>query len=77
MQTGTQRGMQTMEQSLAELTLRHVVTLDDALARSSRPDQLLGLLERADYDTSGAYAEPEQEQQPLQPLGSALRVAGS
>src|SRR5688500_9882458 len=75
MQTGTQRGMQTMEQALAELTLRHVVTLDAALARSSRPDQLLGLLERADYDTSAAYAEPEQEPQPLQPIGGGLRVA--
>jgi twitching motility protein PilT len=75
MQTGTQRGMQTMEQALAELTLRHVVTLDAALARSSRPDQLLGLLERAGYDTSAAYAEPEQPPEPLQPLGAGLRVA--
>ena len=76
MQTSTQRGMQTMEQALAELTLRHVVTLDAALARSSRPDQLLGLLERANFDTSAAYAEPEQQPQPLQPLGAGLRVAG-
>ena len=76
MQTGTQRGMQTMEQSLAELTLRHVVTLDVALSHSSRPDQLLGVLERANYDTSSAYAEPEQPPQPLQPIGSGLRVAG-
>ena len=75
MQTGTQRGMQTMEQALAELTLRHVVTLDAALSRSSRPDQLLGLLERADYDTSAAYSEPEQPPEPLQPLGAGLRVA--
>src|SRR3712207_1185068 len=37
MQTGTQKGMQTMEQSLAELTLRHIITLDLALSRSSRP----------------------------------------
>jgi len=76
MQTGTQRGMQTMEQSLAELTLRNVVTLDAALSRSSRPDQLIGLLERADFDTSSAYGEPEQPAQPLQQLGSGLRVAG-
>jgi twitching motility protein PilT len=75
MQTSTQRGMQTMEQALAELTLRHVVTLDAALARSSRPDQLLGLLERAGYDTSAAYSEPEQPPEPLQPLGAGLRVA--
>jgi twitching motility protein PilT len=73
MQTGTQRGMQTMEQSLAELTLRGVVTLETALARSSRPDQLLGILERAGFDTSSAYAEPEIDR--TQPLGAALRVA--
>jgi hypothetical protein len=65
-----------MEQSLAELTLRNVVTLDAALSRSSRPDQLIGLLERADFDTSSAYGEPEQPAQPLQQLGSGLRVAG-
>jgi twitching motility protein PilT len=75
MQTGTQRGMQTMEQSLAELALRGVVTLDTALARSSRPDQLLGILERAGFDTSAAYAEPEPDR--TQPLGVGLRVAGS
>jgi twitching motility protein PilT len=76
MQTGTQRGMQTMEQSLAELTLRHVITLEIALSRSSRPDQLLGLLERADFDTSSAYAEPEPTHDlSLQPLGGGLRIA--
>jgi twitching motility protein PilT len=47
MQTSTSRGMQTMEQSLADLVLRHVVTADMAFARSSRPDQLQGLLERS------------------------------
>ncbi len=76
MQTGTQRGMQTMEQSLAELTLRHVISLETALSRSSRPDQLLGLLERADFDTSSAYAEPEPTHDlSLQPLGGGLRIA--
>src|SRR5687768_18219944 len=70
MQTGTQRGMQTMEQSLTELTLRGVVGLETALARSSRPDQLLGLLERAGFDTSAAYAEPEIDR--TQPLGVGL-----
>jgi twitching motility protein PilT len=47
MQTGTKRGMQTMEQSLADLTLRRVIDPDEAFARSSRPDQLQGILERA------------------------------
>jgi twitching motility protein PilT len=76
MQTGTQRGMQTMEQSLSELTLRQVITLETALSRSSRPDQLLGLLERAGFDTSSAYAEPEPTHDlTLQPLGGGLRIA--
>jgi twitching motility protein PilT len=53
MQTGTTRGMQTMEQSLADLTLRGVVTYDVALSRSSRPEQLGGILERAGFDVPG------------------------
>jgi twitching motility protein PilT len=47
MQTGSARGMQTMEQSLAELVLRGVISVDEALSRSSRSEQLLGLLERS------------------------------
>jgi twitching motility protein PilT len=47
MQTSTARGMQTMEQALADLALRRVVNIEDAIARSSRPDQLIGILERA------------------------------
>jgi twitching motility protein PilT len=75
MQTGTQKGMQTMEQALSELTLRRVITLDMAISRSSRPDQLLGLLERAGFDTSSAY-EPEEPQHGARPsLGGSLRVA--
>ena len=49
MQTSTGRGMLTMEQSLADLVLRRVITSDVGFARSSRPDQLLGLLERAGW----------------------------
>jgi twitching motility protein PilT len=47
MQTSSSRGMQTMEQALADLVLRHVVTLDEALAATPRSEQLLGVLERA------------------------------
>jgi twitching motility protein PilT len=68
MQTGTARGMMTLEQSLAELVLRGVIDQEVALARSSRPDQLLGLIERNSLD-------PEQEQQIA--AASGLRVAGS
>jgi twitching motility protein PilT len=46
MQTGTGRGMQTMEQSLADLLLRRVISRDAAFARSTRPDQLEALVNR-------------------------------
>ena len=49
MQTGSARGMQTMEQSLADLALRRTITADVAFSRSTRPDQLRGLLERGGY----------------------------
>jgi hypothetical protein len=54
-----------MEQSLADLTLRGVISMDVALSRSSRPEQLLGLLERAGFDVP-----PE-----LTTTGANLRVA--
>jgi twitching motility protein PilT len=47
MQTGGKRGMQTLEQSLAELVARGVISQETALSRSSRPEQLLGLLQRS------------------------------
>jgi twitching motility protein PilT len=73
MQTSTGRGMQTMEQSLAELVLRGVITLEVALSASSRPDQLKGLLARA-----GVAVEPEpQEPAAPPPLSTGLRVAGA
>jgi twitching motility protein PilT len=81
MQTNTARGMQTMEQALADLTMRRVVNLDDALTRSSRPEQLLGILERGGFDVGGAMAVQAAQAaaaSPLQqPVGAGLRVAGS
>jgi twitching motility protein PilT len=62
MQTGTQRGMQTMEQALHALVTRTVITKETALAASSRPDMLTGLLERSGF-----------QEQPL--LGEGLRLA--
>ena len=46
MQTQTRRGMQTMEQSLVELVQVGKITREMALSRSSRPDQLEGLISR-------------------------------
>jgi twitching motility protein PilT len=64
MQTGTQRGMQTLEQGLSDLVIRGVVTKEAALNCTSRPDQLLGLLERQ------GFADDV-----LAPLSSGLRLA--
>src|SRR3954452_3271672 len=73
MQTNTARGMQTMEQALSDLTLRRVVNLDEALTRSSRPDQLLGILERGGFDVQGAMSAiaAQQAAAPLQQQPSA------
>src|SRR5947207_2802855 len=49
MQTNTAKGMQTMEQSLAHLIQHQIVTLEEGLARSSKPEQLIGILERAGF----------------------------
>jgi hypothetical protein len=50
MQTNTGRGMTTLEQSLAELVQRRVITQEIAVGASSRPAQLESLLERAGFD---------------------------
>jgi len=75
MQTGTRRGMQTMEQSLVELVQKRLVTVPEAMNRSSRPEALGAALERAgvaipSMPTDGASATSPS-------LGSGLRVAGS
>ena len=66
MQTGTARGMQTMEQGLCELVLRGTVSTDAAVEASSYPDQLGALLERAG---AARGADPM--------AASGLRLAGS
>jgi twitching motility protein PilT len=79
MQTNTGRGMQTMEQSLGDLIMRRVVDLEVGLSRSSRQNQLIGLLERSGFavdlppDLDDSLAQPQQGQS----LGAGLRVAGS
>ena len=66
MQTGSTKGMQTMEQSLVDLVLRGEVTQEVALSRSSRPGQLLELIQRG--------RAPGMVVSPLQ---ARLRTAGS
>jgi twitching motility protein PilT len=65
-QTGSARGMQTLEQALAELVSRGTITTQAALESSSHPEQLLALLGR-----SGDAVEE------LPALSSGLRLAGS
>jgi twitching motility protein PilT len=73
MQTGTKRGMLTMEQSLADLVSKHLISVETAVSRSTRADQLVGLLERSGVQTGRAI--------PPQGSGgaaeSSLRVAGT
>ena len=75
MQTGTAKGMQTMEQCLAELILRRIVTKEIGMSRSSRPEQLLGLLERAGFEDPDAPASASAAQP--EAVFGGLRVAGS
>jgi twitching motility protein PilT len=71
MQTSTGRGMQTMEQALAELVVRNVVTYETAVSRSSRPEQLRGQLERMGYVIDEPVETPD-----LRSTNGGLRVAG-
>jgi twitching motility protein PilT len=67
MQTNTKRGMQTLEQSLADLVISGVVHREVAMTYSSRKEQLVSLIDRGvlTRDASANQAMP------------TLRVAGS
>jgi twitching motility protein PilT len=67
MQTGTTRGMQTMEQALCDLVLRGTITSEVATDSSSYPDQLLALMERSGAGQNGQSMSS----------ASGLRLAGS
>ena len=45
LQAGAKYGMQTMNQSLADLVRRRLITREDALTRSTLPDELVQLLQ--------------------------------
>jgi twitching motility protein PilT len=61
MQTGQAKyGMQTMNQSLAELYQRRQISYDEAMGRSSLPEELLGLIGRA--AGAPAASSPAREQ---------------
>jgi twitching motility protein PilT len=76
MQTSSSRGMQTMEQSLADLVLRNVIAPEMAFSRSSRPDQLHGLLERSGRTHLDAPPAPNGRPVTTQtPTEGGLRIA--
>jgi twitching motility protein PilT len=72
MQTGSRSGMQTLEQSLADLVVRRVVTADEAISRSSRREELVGLLQRL-----GVSVVPSFNPTGAELHGAGLRVAGA
>jgi twitching motility protein PilT len=74
MQTGTRRGMQTMEQSLLELIQKRLISVPEAISRSSRPEALLSALDRAGIAIP-AMSNDGPTVAPAPP--STLRVAGS
>jgi twitching motility protein PilT len=76
MQTNSGRGMQTMEQSLADLIQRRVVNFDIGLACSSRPAQLIGLLERAGFPIE-VPPDLNAALQDEPPIAAGLRIAGN
>jgi len=76
MQTNTTKGMQTMEQALAHLIQHRIVHVEDGLARSSRPQQLVGILERAGFPVDVRTADFGGAPDDSASLGGGLRVAG-
>jgi twitching motility protein PilT len=55
MQTGqNQFGMQTMNQSLAELYLKRLITHEEAIGHSSYPDELISMIERGAVNSPSA-----------------------
>ena len=51
LQAGARYGMQTMNQSLTDLVRRRLITREDALNRSTVPDELAQLLQQGPANT--------------------------
>jgi Tfp pilus assembly ATPase PilU len=69
MQTNTTRGMQTMEQALADLTVRRVISRETANRVTSRREEFEALLARSGVAPSNDNHLPEALR--------GLRVAGA
>ncbi len=59
MQTNTSRGMQTMEQALADLTMRRKIAREAALAATSKQDEFEAVLERSGFGGGSDEHLPE------------------
>ena len=57
--------MQTMNQSLADLVLRRLITADDAMGTSSDPEELRNLL-----TAGGGLQSRPQTRPPMRPAGA-------
>jgi uncharacterized protein len=67
--------MQTMEQSLVEIVSKRIVTVQEAMTRTSRPEALVAALERAGIPVPTMSTDGAPASSPV--LGGGLRVAGS
>ena len=74
MQTGSRNGMQTLEQSLADLVLRGIVSADDALNVSTRREELVALVQHAGVPT-GRPSQPSSAPGSLPATQAGLRLA--
>jgi len=62
MQVGqAKHGMTTMNQSLMDLYLRRLITLDEALGRCTDPEEFKGMLQNAGARTGPAAAPPRRQ----------------
>jgi twitching motility protein PilT len=76
MQTGSRRGMQTMEQSLTDLVQANLISVSEAVGRTSRSEALMSALERAGIPVSLMSNDAKPAAAPTT-MGAGLRVAGS
>jgi len=69
MQTGQNKyGMQTMNQSLYELYVRRFITLEEAMGRSSIPEELQSMISRGGVVTA---------HNPRESVGKSMKVSGA
>jgi twitching motility protein PilT len=69
MQTGQNKyGMQTMNQSLYELYVKRLITLEEAMGRSGIPEELQSMISRGGVVTA---------HNPREAVGKSVKVSGS